>query len=295
MIQVSKIERLQPVTTSVIASTGGSRRFFVQGSLGALVVGVLAALVPASPAAALPACPQIFGHGGYPSGAKGSDTWNRDKIRQPNHPTGIQQQKNWGAAGVEADVQLTRDGTKAVMWHNTSTWGLDGVKRPITEIWWATGGDKLQGRHINRGVYVGETVYTLREWLDSMKSKNMIALLEVKPEAKQSLFNSDPAIKSRAWSEILSPIKERYGSQEIMIYSHDTAIWTELQNRVNAQGLSAVLRNRPTWTDAVEWEEPPPAWTGNVSKWQQVLNQGPKRVATTYTNDYRKWLTGKCG
>jgi glycerophosphoryl diester phosphodiesterase len=299
VVQISKIERLSSLATprfSALASPGGSRRLSpVRGALAALGVGMLAALVPASPAAALPPCPQIFGHGGYPSGAKGADTWNRDQVRQPNHPTGIQQQKTWGAVGVEADVQLTKNGTKAVMWHNASTWGLDGAKRSISDIWWATGSDKLQGRHINRGVYVGETVYTLREWLGSMASKRMIALLEIKPEARQSLFSGDSSIRSRAWAEILNPIKERYRSQEIMIYSHDTAIWAELQKRVNAQGLSAVLRNRPTWTDAAEWEEPPPAWKENVSRWQQVLSQGPKRVATTYTNDYRKWLVGKCG
>ncbi|MFG1754383.1 glycerophosphodiester phosphodiesterase family protein [Streptosporangium sandarakinum] len=268
----------------------------VRGVFAALVVGTTATLLPAAPAAAaaLPACPLIFGHGGYPSGANGSDTWNRDQVRQPNHPTGIQQQKNWGAAGVEADLQLTRDGTKAVMWHNDSTWGLTGVKKPVNQIWWAAGDDKLQGRRINRGVYVGETVYTFREWLSAMRSRNMIALVEIKPAAKQSLFNGDAAIKSRAWSEILGPIKENYGAQEIMVYSHDSAIWAELQSRVNAQGLSNVLRNRPVWTDSVEWEEPPPAWTGNTAKWQSVLDQGPKRVATTFTDAYHKWLKGKC-
>ncbi|MGW0067422.1 glycerophosphodiester phosphodiesterase family protein [Streptosporangium sandarakinum] len=278
--------------------TGAVPRRFppVRGVVAALVIGTTATLLPTAPAAAaaLPSCPLIFGHGGYLSGAKGSDTWNRDQVRQPNHPTGIQQQKNWGAAGVEADLQLTRDGTKAVMWHNDSTWGLTGVKRPVNQIWWATGDDRLQGRRINRGVYVGETVYTFREWLTTMRSKNMIALVEIKAAAKQSLFNGNAAIKSRAWSEILDPIKENYRAQEIMIYSHDSAIWAELQSRVNAQGLSNVLRNRPVWTDSVEWEEPPPAWTGNTAKWQSVLDQGPQRVATTFTDAYHKWLNGKC-
>lgn len=288
---------MRPPSPRTSPAGDAPRRFSpVRGVLAALAVGTAAVLLPAVPAtaAALPSCPLIFGHGGYPSGAKGSDTWNRDQVRQPNHPTGIQQQKNWGAAGVEADLQLTRDGTKAVMWHNDSTWGLTGVKKPVNQIWWASGDDRLQGRRINRGVYVGETVYTFREWLTAMRSKNMIALVEIKPAAKQSLFNANATIKSRAWSEILNPIKENYGAQEIMIYSHDSAIWTELQSRVNAQGLSNVLRNRPVWTDSVEWEEPPPAWTGNTAKWQSVLDQGPKRVATTFTDAYHKWLTGKC-
>ena len=58
------------------------------------------------------ACPKVFVHGGYPSGAK---PWERDQVRQSNHPRGLAYAKNLGAAGVEADVQLTKDGTKAVM------------------------------------------------------------------------------------------------------------------------------------------------------------------------------------
>ncbi|MEU8363077.1 hypothetical protein AB0C27_44385 [Nonomuraea sp. NPDC048882] len=49
-----------------------------------------------------------------------------DQTRQPHHPRGVNDQKAWTAGGVEGDGQLTRQGTKAVMWHYTATNGLTG-------------------------------------------------------------------------------------------------------------------------------------------------------------------------
>ncbi|MEU8148718.1 glycerophosphodiester phosphodiesterase family protein [Nonomuraea sp. NPDC048901] len=264
-----------------------------------LAVGVLAAVLPAgSPAAqasaALPPCPQIFGHGGYPSGANGADTWNRDQVRQPNNPTAIRKYKGWGAAGVEADLQLTKDGTKAVMWHNTSTWGLSGAKKNITDIWWAAGDTALKGRTINRGIFKGETVSTFREWLAAMKTDGMIGLVEIKPETRQFLLGADATIKSRAWAEVLDPVKERYGSQEIILYSHDAGIAAELKRRVTAAGLARVLTGGPIWPEVTKWEEPPPSWKLNESAWQAALDQSTKRVATDYTSQLSAWLKGKC-
>ncbi|MGW0432368.1 glycerophosphodiester phosphodiesterase family protein [Micromonospora sp. NPDC003197] len=259
--------------------------------VGALTAGLLTVVTPATPAAALPACPQIFGHGGYPTQA---NPWDRDQVRQPNHPRGLTAQKSWGASGVEADLQLTKNGTKAVMWHNTTTNGLTGTRKAITELWWATGSDMLKGRTISRGPYTGETVYTFREWLDAARARQMIALVEVKGEAKQSLLNADSTIKAAAWKEVIDPIKERIAGQEIMIYTHDTALKPELESRITAAGLGATLTNRPTWVDSVGWEEPPPAASGNYTKWQSTLNQGPKRIATSWTKDYKTWLAGKC-
>ncbi|NUR86711.1 MAG: hypothetical protein HOY71_21715 [Nonomuraea sp.] len=253
------------------------------------------ALLPSlltGPAAALPACPLIFGHGGYPTGA---NAWERDQVRQPNNPTAIAKYKGWGASGVEADLQLTRDGTKAVMWHNTSTWGLTGTKMNITSLWWASGADKLQGRTINRGIFQGETVHTFREWLASMKAHNMIGLVEIKPEARQSLLNSNATIKNRAWSEVLTPVKERYQGQEIILYSHDSAIAAELRARVPAAGLPGkVLTGGPIWPEVTKWEEPPPSWTLNVNAWTTALNSGAKRIASDYTPQFASWLKGKC-
>ncbi|GAA1640546.1 hypothetical protein GCM10009733_042050 [Nonomuraea maheshkhaliensis] len=255
-----------------------------------LAAFLLASLLT-SPSAALPACPQIFGHGGYPTGA---DAWERDQIRQPNNPAAIRQHEAWGAAGVEADLQLTKDGTKAVMWHNTSTWGLTGTKKNITEIWWASGATKLDGRTITRGPFKGERVHTFRQWLAAMKSAGMIGMVEVKPEGRQSLFHTDAAIKARAWAEILDPVKESHRSQEIILYSHDSGVSAELKKRVTAAGLAQVLSGGPVWPDVTKWEEPPPPWRLNESAWDQALKSGAKRIATDYPAQLRTWLTGQC-
>ncbi|GGY85555.1 FG-GAP-like repeat-containing protein [Streptomyces nitrosporeus] len=241
-------------------------------------------------------CPKLFGHGGYPTGA---NAWERDQVRQPNHPRGLAQQKSWGAKGVEADLQLTKDGTKAVMWHNTTTRGLTGTSRAVTEIWWASGADQLKGRTIDRGPYAGETVYTFREWLDSAKAQNMIPLVELKGEAKQSLLNSDPAIREAAWNEVLAPIAERISTQEIMISTNDTTLRPELIERVEAEGLGAALGGHPTWGKELGWEEPPPAASGNYALWQAEWEKrgsttASARMATTYTKDFASWLNGKC-
>ncbi|MEV4223334.1 glycerophosphodiester phosphodiesterase family protein [Nonomuraea sp. NPDC049725] len=231
------------------------------------------------------ACPAVFGHGGYPSGA---NPWERDQIRQPNNVRAVNDQKSWGADGVEGDVQLTRNGTKAVMWHNTTTNGLTGTRVNITALWWAAGADNLRDRRIARGPYQGEQVYTLRQWLDHVRSRGLIALLEVKPEARTAL--SDPAYATAAWKEISDPIKERQATQRILVYSTDSWIQGELARR--HPGL--LKGSQARWTDGVGWEEPPPAWTGNISRWQSVLDQAPPSVMTNYTRDYRAWLNGKC-
>ncbi|MGW0801587.1 glycerophosphodiester phosphodiesterase family protein [Nonomuraea sp. NPDC002799] len=242
-------------------------------------------LVPAAMAARLPACPPVFGHGGYPTGAT---AWSKDQVRQPNHPSGVNDQKTWGAQGVEGDVQLTKEGTKAVMWHNTSTNGLTGEKRNITDIWWTAGADNLQARRIARGPYQGEQVYSLRQWLDHVKSRGLVALLEIKPEAKSVLANSAYAVN--AWKEISAPITERQGAQQILVYSQDSWIQGELAKRHPALLKGSAAR----WTDSVAWDEPPPSWTGNKAQWQAVLDQAPKSVMTNYTKEYRAWLAGKC-
>jgi glycerophosphoryl diester phosphodiesterase len=253
------------------------------------VITFVAVLPPAhartSTASAL-ACPPVFGHGGYPSGP---NPWDRDQVRQPNNVRALNDQKTWGAAGVEGDVQLTQQGAKAVMWHNTTTNGLTGTRKNITAIWWTAGSDNLRDRRIARGPYQGEQVYTLRQWLDHVRSRGLIALLEVKPETKAVL--SDPAYAAAAWKEISDPIKERQASQRILVYSQDSWVQAELSRR--HPGL--LKGSEARWTDGVGWEEPPPAWSGNVGRWQEVLNQAPKSVMTNYTREYRAWLNGRCG
>jgi glycerophosphoryl diester phosphodiesterase len=262
--------------------------------MAATVAVGLIGLVLAQPAAAaaLPVCPKVYGHGGYPTNG---DPVALDKVRQPNNPKALQEHRSWGADGVEADIQLTRDGTKAVMWHNTTTGKLTGSSEPITALWWASGTNKLSGRRVEVGPYAGETVYTLREWLDAARASTMMAYLEVKGEARQSLLSSDASIKARAWSELLDPIRERYMTQTITMYSNDSRIAAELNTRAQALGISSVLTGRPKWTDSVAWQEPPVAWTNNVDKWVSVLESGPARVFTSYPREYRQWLTGQVG
>ncbi|MER5634121.1 FG-GAP-like repeat-containing protein [Streptomyces nitrosporeus] len=246
----------------------------------------------------LPLCPTVYGHGGYPTGANAGE---RDQIRQPNHPTGLAQQKSWGAGGVEADLRLTREGTKAVMWHNESTRGLTGTQRPVADIWWATGTDRLKGRTIDTGPYKGETVYTFREWLDSARAQEMAAFVELKKENKPTLTSNDTAIRENAWNEVIAPITERASRQKIMIYASDVTLRAELTERMEAAGLGAALADHPRWIDdgSVGWEEPPPSVRGHYAMWHEKLNQygssiAPAQMVTTWTKEFTAWLDGKC-
>ncbi|MET9941110.1 FG-GAP-like repeat-containing protein [Streptomyces halstedii] len=246
----------------------------------------------------LPLCPTVFGHGGYPTGP---DAWERDQVRQPNHPKGLAQQKSWGASGVEADLRLTRNGTKGVMWHNLSTRGLTGTKADVRDIWWATGADQLKGRTIDHGPFTGETVYTFREWLDSAKKQQMAAFVELKGENELSLLNADASIREAAWKEVIAPISERAATQKIMIYTLHDKLRPELVKRIEAAGLGATLTNHPRWIDAptVRWEEPAPAASGHYATWQEKMNQYASPVTsvpmvTTWTKDFTSWLDRRC-
>jgi glycerophosphoryl diester phosphodiesterase len=263
-------------------------------ALTAVLLAGFAMPVAAGTEAALPACPAVFAHGGYPSGEQ---PWNDDRVRQPNNPTTLRFYRNQGATGVEADLQLTKNGTKAVMWHNKSTLALTGTKADVNTLWWATGADKLDGRTIEVGDFRGERVYTLRQFLDSARSTGMVPLLEVKSEAKQSLLHTDTAISNAAWAEVIDPVRERIASQEIMVYTHDTALAPELTKRFTDAGLAAVVAggpHRPVWPDSVSWQEPPPSWTGNQVSWQAALDKGPRRMATSWPKDMVSWLAGRC-
>ncbi|MGW1978107.1 FG-GAP-like repeat-containing protein [Streptomyces sp. NPDC001889] len=241
--------------------------------------------------ATLPYCPAVFGHGGYPQQAQASTV---DQIRAPNHPRGLAQEKSWGAAGVEADLRLTKNGTKAVMWHNASTNGLTGPNGSVSELPWASGTNPLKGRTITRGPYTGETVYTFREWLDSARSLGVVVMVEVKGETKQFLLHSDPSVRETAWNEVLAPVAERIASQEIMIYTHDEELAPELRSRVGAAGLSAALTGFPKWYDVVDWKEPPPPASGNHASWQRALDADVTRLATSWTKDLTGWMDGRC-
>jgi glycerophosphoryl diester phosphodiesterase len=269
-------------------------------TLTRIVVTLLAlgAVLTPQPAVAAPdavsACPEIFSHGGYPTG---SNPWERDQVRQPNNPKALRDHQSKGAVGVEADLQLTRDGTKAVLWHNDTTNALTGSKADVNTLWWDTGADKLNGRTIEVGPYKGERVYTLRQYLDAIHTLGMVPLIEIKGKAAQSLLHSNAAIRDRAWSEVLDPIAERVGRQEIMLYSHNAPIRTELTARATAAGLGDVIAggpHRPVWPDTVPWEEPPPSATGNHPAWQAALDKSPQRIATSWPAQLRDWLVGRC-
>ncbi|MGH8875919.1 MAG: glycerophosphodiester phosphodiesterase family protein [Stackebrandtia sp.] len=271
---------------------------FTTLAFAALAVGVGFAAVSAAPAQAedraLPPCPEVFTHGGYPTGPDG---WERDQVRQPNNPTALQAYKDVGSKGVEADLQLTRDGHKAVMWHNGSTYWLTGSHKNVTDIWWASGPDQMSGRTIETGPFEGETVYSLRQYLDSLHEKRMVPLIEIKPSSAQSLLHSDAGIRDGAWAEVLDPIAERIERQEIMVYTHDDAIRPEMNARFEAAGLEAALSsngNGPVWPDTVAWEEPPPSADGNHDAWQAALDKAPSRIATSWPAELSDWLTGKC-
>lgn len=239
----------------------------------------------------LPYCPAVFGHGGWPP----VEDWDKDQIRAANHPTGLAQEKTWGAAGVEADLRLTKNGTKAVMWHNRTTYGLTGSSASISDLTWASGENPLDGRTIRWGPYAGETVYTFREWLDSAKQHGMAVLVEVKGETKELLLSTDASIRENAWNEVLAPIKERIASQEIMIYTSEPELAPVLRSRVSAAGLSAALTGHPTWgVDGVKWEEPPPPASANYSSWQKALDADLSRVATSWTKGLTDWMDGRC-
>lgn len=262
----------------------------------ALGVAAVAVISPAAHADdRLPDCPEVFTHGGYPEVLP--DGWKRDQVRQPNNPTALQTYKDLGSVGVEADVQLTKNGHKAVMWHNGSTYWLTGEQKNVTDIWWDTGADKLSGRTIRVGPFSGETVYTLRQYLDSLYDKQMVPLLELKGSAVQSLLHSDPAIRDGAWKEVIDPIAERIDRQEIMIYTHDATLEPELQRRFTDAGLTAAFPSDgrgPVWPDSVPWEEPPPSAEGNHDAWQAALDEGPERIATDWPKELSDWLSGKC-
>ncbi|MFE6977897.1 FG-GAP-like repeat-containing protein [Streptomyces sp. NPDC057682] len=245
------------------------------------------------------ACPTLFGHGGYPTG---DNSWARDKVREPNHPKGLADQKSWGASGVEADLRLTKDGTKAVMWHNNTSRGLSGTKYDIDKMTWATGAEQLKGRTIyDASPYAGETVYTFREWLESARTQQMAAFVELKKETAPLLLNGETSAREAGWNEIIAPLKERAASQKIMIYTLNDELRPELQKRVRAAGLDAMLENHPRWIDDAEvgWEEPPPAASRQFAYWQYKLNRLGSPVdsvpmVTSWTSDFATWVQGKC-
>lgn len=264
------------------------------GAVLAVVIAIVITTVPAAAPVSGPAyaraddpapCPLVFGHGGYP---KFGDAPAKDRIRQPNNLRGVDDQAAWGADGVEADVQLTRQGTRAVMWHNKTTNGLTGPRQPIRETWWAAGPDNLRDRLIARGPYAGEFVPTLREWLDHVRLRGLIALLEIKRSARPVL--ADPVYGEQAWRNLVDPVTEREERQPILVYSHDEWIEAELARRLPAHLRGSAAR----WTDGVKWDEPPPPWQANIPRWQAVLDEAPGSVMTSYTREYRDWLSGAC-
>lgn len=275
-------------------------------ALGAgAIVGIT--IAAASPAAAAPNCPIIYAHGGYPA----DNDWTKDRVRQPNNPQVIDKVKAWGAQGVEGDLQLTKDGHKAVMWHNGQTTHMSGAAKLITDFYWASGADPLNARRIdNIADFPGRTsrIYTFREWLVHLKTRDMNAVVEVKGSAYGALFSGDATIKNRAWNEIFAPLDDADTTRNIKFTSQNATIKAELFNRLYAANLGYMADNvnRPVWTDDAAWNEGPAGtvlssdgWTpdpaGNYAGWQADLNQNPVAIATSWPRQYKAWLQGKCG
>lgn len=259
-----------------------------------LAVGITAVVLPSAIARAedLPNCPEVWVHGGFP----GSD-WRSDKVRQPQNPKALRHYGGLGVTGAEVDIQLSKNGTKAFMWHNGSTYKLTGSNDPVNTLWWGDGENKLNDRTIEEGPFKGERLYSLRQYLDAAKSQGITPMIEIKSPAEQSLLNSDAAIRTRAWSEVLDPIAERTGDQEIMLYTHSDTLKSELNSRILDAGLDEIIPvspDKPVWPDVLPWTEPAQSYLGNVDSWTAALAKEPRRMATSWPAEMRAWLQGRC-
>lgn len=259
-----------------------------------LAVGITALTLPSAFAQAddLPACPEVWVHGGFP----GSDPQS-DRVRQPQNPKAMRHYAGLGVTGAEVDLQLSKNGTKAFMWHNTTTGKLTGSNDPVNTLWWGDGANKLNDRTITEGPFRGERLHSLRQYLDAAKTQGITPMIEIKYPAEQSLLHSNAEIRQRAWSEVLDPIAERTAGQEIMLYTHSDTLKSELNSRITDAGLTQIIPvspDKPVWPDVLPWTEPADSYLGNVDSWEAALAKEPRRMATSWPAEMRAWLQGRC-
>lgn len=272
-------------------------------SLGVLVMcalvlaGMSAATASASTARVTSetiTCPEVFYHGGYPTARPGSAT---DQVRQPNNVQGLTYAKSVGAAGVESDLQLTRNGHIAVMWHNQTSGLLTGSTADVSDLWWSSGDNKLSGRRVARGPFKDSKLLTFEQYLDQAASRGLTPLVEIKSFSTKVLLASDATIRDRGWKQIIDPIKQRIDSQEIMVSTQVESLKAPMRERFAAAGIAQVYEagpDRPRWPDTVGWNEPPPSYTGNIPSWTTALDEGHRRLATSWAADMVTWLEGRC-
>ncbi|MCO5993999.1 glycerophosphodiester phosphodiesterase [Actinoallomurus rhizosphaericola] len=236
-------------------------------------------------ATALPRCPYLFGHGGYSA--------SNDQILGLNSVKAVDAQKSKSADGVEGDLRFTRDGTKAVMWHNITTNGLTGRSAVVRNSTWTS----LQPRRITRGPYKGERVYTFREWLLELKKQHLQGLVELKFMPQNT----------SAWHELATPLRSTGMASRVILYSTgaDDHNGKQIVNAVRAKIKAGVLPKVRTQYS--------PATTKNDVHgvgWQTALkagyyglfvDSGLRSTATGWTRDdsqsavgFRRWAVGRC-
>lgn len=249
------------------------------GSAAALVVALGGLVLAAqAPAAAAPNCPLGYGH----------EPYNGDIMRQPNNAPAMQAQKNRGAKAVEGDLRFTDGYTKAVMWHNKSTWGLNysGSAQDIHSVSWTY----LKSLKIKPGQdFSGQGVMTFWAWVSEIKAKNLNGLVELKE-------------KPGNFVEIAKPLAKLGMADRIKFYSTGadgtdaTASINALKNAIGNEYWDSVdgVNYRMPWVATQVGQAGPNTWfADNAAEWQSALNNN-RPVVTNAIEGYKAWANGKC-
>ncbi|RSM72296.1 hypothetical protein DMB66_06860 [Actinoplanes sp. ATCC 53533] len=249
------------------------------GSAAALLV-VVGSLVLAAqqPAAAAPNCPLGYGH----------EPYEGDVMRQPNNAAAIRAQKNRGAKAVEGDLRFTSGYTKAVMWHNKSTWGLNysGSAQDIHSVSWTY----LKSLKIKPGQdFSDQGVMTFWAWVSEIKAQGLDGLVELKEVPGNFV-------------EIAKPLAKLGMADRIKFYStgadntNATNAINALKNAIGKEYWDSVDgRNyQMPWVATQVGQEGPNTWWANsASAWESTFANG-RPVVTNSIESYKTWTNGKC-
>lgn len=249
------------------------------GSTAVLVVAAGSLVLAAQqPVAAAPNCPVGYAH----------EPYERDVMRQPNNAAAIRVQKNRGAKAVEGDLRFTKDSSKAVMWHNKSTWGLNysGTAQDIDSVTWTY----LKGLEIKPGQdFSGEGVMTFWAWVNELKAQNLDGLVELK-------------VVPDKFVEIAKPLAKLGMADRIKFYSTGadntdaTDAITELRNAIGKNHWDSVDDKNykmPQVDTQVGQSGPNTWWADSASAWKTALDNG-RPVVTNKIEGYEAWAEGKC-
>jgi len=249
------------------------------GSAATLVV-VAAGLILAAqqPVAAAPKCPLGYGH----------EPYEGDVMHQPNNAAAIRAQKNRGAKAVEGDLRFTAGYTKAVMWHNKSTWGLNysGEMRDIHSVSWSY----LSALKIKPGQqFSGEKVMTFWAWVKEIKEQQLSALVELKETPSNFV-------------EIAKPLVKLGMADRIQFYSTgaDGTVAADavkaLKNAIGKEFWDSVDEKNykmPQVDTQVGKFGPNTWWADSASEWKAALDGGHP-VVTNKIEGYKAWANGRC-